>query len=101
MINCITILRPYNWAVILRCDSNIGKYIVLNIELSARFLISNNKALALFGFADRESVWGIHVRFRLVLTPKYLTLSIGKSLLRLNFHFTSPSNCLLLDLKVH
>ena len=34
------------------------------------------------------------------LTPKYLTLSVGKSLLRLNFNFISPSNRFRLDLMI-
>ena len=33
-------------------------------------------------------------------TPEYLTLSVGKSLLRLDFNFTSPSNCFLLGSKI-
>ena len=40
-----------------------------------------------------------HERFPSILTPKYLTLAVAKSLLRLNFNFISPSNCLRLDLK--
>ena len=39
-------------------------------------------------------------RFPLILTPRYLTLSVGKSLLRLNFNFILPSNCFRLDLKI-
>ena len=38
-------------------------------------------------------------QFPSILTPKYLTLSVGKSILRLNFNCISPSNCFHLDLK--
>ena len=39
------------------------------------------------------------MKFPSILTSKYLTPPVGKSFLRLNFNFISPSNCFHLDLK--
>ena len=48
----------------------------------------------------RDNLWDFHERFSSILTPKYLTLSVGKSLLQVNFNFILPSNCFCLDLKI-
>ena len=54
-----------------RCDSNIVKYIFLDIELLTIFLILNNNALDLFNFTDRQSIRDFHEGFPLILTCKY------------------------------
>ena len=56
--------------------------------------------MALFNLTDKYSIWDFHIRFPSIWTPKYLTLSVRKSFLRLKFHFISPTNCFLLDLKI-
>ena len=40
------------------------------------------------------------MRFVSILTPRYLTLSVGYSLLPRNFIFKSPSSFFCLDLKI-
>ena len=49
---------------------------------------------------DKALIWDFHKRFPSTLTSKYLTLSVGKSLLQLKFNFNSPSNCFCIDLKI-
>ena len=45
-------------------------------------------------------MWYCQLRFASILTPKYLTLSVGYSLLPHNLIFKSPSNFFCLDLKI-
>ena len=58
------------------------------------------RALALFSLMERSLTWYCQLRFVSIFTPKYLTLSVGYSLLPHNLIFKSPSNFFCLDLKI-
>ena len=64
------------------------------------FLILKRRALALFSLMERSLTWCCQVRFVSIFTPRYLTLSVGYSLLPHNFIFKSPSSFFCLDLKI-
>ena len=72
----------------------------LNILRLTYFLILKRRALALFTLMERSLTWYCQLRFVSVFTPKYLTLSVGYSLLPHNLIFKSPSNFFCLDLKI-
>ena len=65
------------------------------------FLILKRRALALFSLMKRSLTWYCcQLSFVSVFTPKYLTLSVGYSLLPQNLIFKSPSIFFCLDLKI-
>ena len=72
----------------------------LNILGLTYFLILKMRALALFSLMERSSTWCRQVRLVSIFTPRYLTLSVGYSLLPHNFIFKSPSSFFCLDLKI-
>ena len=65
------------------------------------FLILKRTALALFSLTERSLTWYCQLRFVSIFTPRYFTLSVGYSLLPLNFIFKSPSNFFCLDLNIN
>ena len=72
----------------------------LNILQLTCFLILKRRTLALFSLLESPLTWYCQLRFVSIFTPRYLTLSVGYSLLPLNFIFKSPSNFFCLDLKI-
>ena len=64
------------------------------------FLILKRRGLALFSLMERSLTGCCQVRFLLIFAPRYLTLSVGYSLLPHNFIFKSPSSLFCLDLKI-
>ena len=72
----------------------------LNILRLTYFLILKRRTLALFSLRDRSFPWYCQLSFVSILTPSYLTLSIGYSLLPHNLIFKSPSNFFCLNLKI-
>ena len=72
----------------------------LDIFRLTYFLILKRRALALFSLMERSLTWYCQLRFASIFTPKYLTLSVGYSLLSHNLIFKSPSNFFCLDLKI-
>ena len=72
----------------------------LNISGLTYFLILKRRALALFSLTERSLTWWCQVRFLSNFTFRYLTLSVGYSLLPHNFIFKSPSGFFCLDLKI-
>ena len=73
----------------------------LNILGLTYFLILKRRALALFSLMERSLTGCCQVRFVSIFTPKYLTLSVGYSLLPHNFIFKSHSSFFCLDLKIN
>ena len=71
-----------------------------NILRLTNFLILERSALALFSLIERSLTSHCQLRFVPIFTPKYLTLSVGYSLLPHNLIFKSPSNFFYLDLKI-
>ena len=57
----------------------------LSILRLTYFLILKRRALALYSSMERSLTWYCQVRFVSILTPKYLTLLVGYSLLPYNF----------------
>ena len=72
----------------------------LNILGLAYFLILKRIALALFSVTERSLTWHCQLRFASILTPRYLRVSAGYSLLPHSPTFKSPSNFFCLDLKI-
>ena len=72
----------------------------LNILRLTYFLILKRRALALFSLMERLLTWYCQLRFVSIFTPKYLTISVGYSLLPYNLIFKSPSSFFCLDLKI-
>ena len=72
----------------------------LNILRLTYFLILKRTAFALFILLDRSLTSYCQLRFVSIFTPRYVTLSVGNSLLPYNFIFKSPSNFFCLDLKI-
>ena len=71
----------------------------LNILRLKCFLILNRIALALFCLMDRLLTY-CQLTFVSIFTPKYLTLSVGYSILLHNLICKSPSNYFWLYLKI-
>ena len=72
----------------------------LNILRLIYFLLLKRRALALFSLMERSLTRCCQVSFASIFTPRYLTLSVGYSLLSHNFIFKSPSSFFCLDLKI-
>ena len=63
----------------------------LNILRLMYFLILKRRALALFILMERSLTWCCQVSFVSILTPRYLTLSVGYSFLPYNLIFKSTA----------
>ena len=72
----------------------------LDILRLTYLLILKRRALALFILMERSLTGYCQLRFVSIFTPRYLTLSVGYSLLPHNLIFKSPSNFFCLDLNI-
>ena len=72
----------------------------LNILRLTYFLILKRRTLSLFSLMERSLIWYCQLKFVSTFTNKYLTLSVGYSLLPHNLISKSPSNFFYLDLKI-
>ena len=72
----------------------------MDFNILTYFLILKRSTFALFNLMDRSLTWYCQLRALSIFTSRYLTLSVGYSLLPHNFIFKSPSNFFWLDLKI-
>ena len=69
----------------------------LNILMLSSFPILKRRVLGLFSLMKISLKLYFQLRLLLIFTPRYLTLSVGYSLLPYNFVFKSPSDFFCLD----
>ena len=78
----------------------MSKQVYLIILTLTYFLILKRRELALFSLMERLLIRCCKLRFVSIFMPRYLTLSVGHSLLPHRLIFKSLSNFFCLDLKI-